>query len=366
MADPATWMVILAGSSLGLGVVNSFRGAPNLPAPPQPASSYQYAKDGSVTVQRWDQEKNAYITEHDPEPTKGSEPKFRKEPVAPDRDDEKFYFDNDESGGRREFRPDRYRQALEAHEKDKLEYDQYLKNVDSFNNSDAEWQEWKLRDDKTKANTKLRDEMKAKFTGFLNETPEERKAQYKEWSDNYVSTMRDEINPEFTKRAADIEAQNEATGRTGTSFHAQTVKDHQEIVAKTNVAIERQGVGLQQEFEQADRANALNVLGFLESSGNAEVAREQAKVASNQINTAGANTFNLAQQNIATAKSAFDFERRQNQSQQLLDTAGGLAFLYGYNRPGGGSAGITPRSGGGTSSFLQRPTPQPGNPRSFF
>ncbi len=278
-------IAIAAVVASGTGLYMAMKGPPNIPPPPAPANAYQYNDDGSVTVQRWDEEKNAYITERDPEPEAGT----------------------------------------------------------------SDWDAWKVREDKKAAETELRGRIEKQNLEFLDAPPAERVAMYETYQKTFSDAMHKEVDQLYADRYQELLTDLEVKGQTGSTIHKDVLRDLNEIKQSADIDIVQQSIFARESLEQADKQSALTVLDYLDRGSSTEQAERVGEFNLAQRNAEAGTAATAGRYAAQISPALLNWQNQQKTGRTLLDTAGGLAYLYGFKNPGGGGT-LSPGGGGGKTA----------------
>jgi hypothetical protein len=187
------------------------------------------------------------------------------------------------------------------------------------------------------ARQKLRTEM----LGNLDMSSEELMAKYSDYANKLVET-------DYKKTVSGAEEQMNARGLTGSRAYADRLAEIDKL--KTDTVLNTE-TGLM----QADRSQWLNVLGTLDAGESAATGRALEAERTAEAGAAGASSY-LMQDFQNRQAAAFANVNAQNQfGTNLMNTATGLMYLYGYKSGGLGGNAPTPPTisgGGGSGNYM--------------
>ena len=337
--------------------------APQMPAPQKPASYYNegYDENGDwiVTEQVWDEGRNAYVTRYDPEPTAPTKPTPAPTDVgpAPNRKDPKYWGGVGWPGDKEGY----YNSTgLSQYNKDSAAWQAAQSGANAAANTQADadyqptyaaWQEkhdaWLARKEERKAaaaefkkEKALRQEIRMKILGELDQTPEDRLAAYGEYAKTLSDAMHTDVDKRFeeTKRASEESmSQRGMTGsRASVDIEAELVGEKE----KADVDIAQRATLAKSTLEQADRDFNLRTLANLDagqSSENTLAYQKQRDIGLTGLQATGAANASLASSYGTDVGSRFekykyDLYANQAAADRYMDTSRGLAYLYGYNK----------------------------------
>lgn len=370
MPDP---MTAIAGTSLAYGIYanESAPGAPNIPDAPPPASYYSYDEFGNLaTEQVWDAEKNAYITRQDPEP-KAPELPVASDLVSPEalgiEPKPTFpYFSNPKGGNAAWQREKERRKAImdpwtakyeqakadyyKTHDVDPEKNPEYVEAYAKYEKDLATWEERKgaRLEDK-----RVRDELRGKMLGNLNQTPEDRIKAYQEYADTFSDVMHRDVDKRYDKVVRSEEERMNARGMTGSRAYVDTLGARREEKLQADVDIANSATLAKETLGQMDRSYWLNTLNSLDSGARADatLSMNKAQVANQGAIQGTAAIMGQYGANSLNAMNKWEAQLSQHQAgvNSITNTATGLAFLYGFG--GGGST-----TGGQTNTSILKPS----------
>jgi hypothetical protein len=192
--------------------------------------------------------------------------------------------------------------------------------------------------------------LKTEMLSNLSQTPADRVKAYAEYADAISKGLHQDADYQFGKMTT---AQNEgmaARGLFGSRAYvdAQAELDRNKTLSDTDIANKAE-LG-KENLANQDRQFWLSTLGSLDQDSNAQAVIAQGNMRNLQGGAQAATADLLGAYNDYNVPRMQQWQMNMaannDMSKNMIDTASGLAFLYGYNnRTGGGSGG----SGGGVS-----------------
>lgn len=355
----ATAMTIAAGAavgSLGLAAYNTFNQpkAPPAMPPPQPASYYSYDEEGNPAGQQvWDASRNAYVYK----PRKLTDEELREQAQRRDlRNKHLAKLLGEKSYTRvtgREAAPLTPEQAArKAAVKGELKSIQQqvdaismkLGSADS-NPKKAPRRQAALRDLEAR-----RSELVAELDGLekitYRDLTEEASSgvegderAYDEYARAFTGQLQKHVDERYkeTKRATEEELN--ATGQYGSSAYVDrmTRLDREKLEADTDVG--QRAILAKEELRRADQDFSLRTIAELDAGRRSDaligLERELAATRTANLGSSALMAGYTANQDARLKQWAVEMERSRDISNKALDTATGLAFLYGYPKAGG-------------------------------
>ena len=192
--------------------------------------------------------------------------------------------------------------------------------------------------DEQKQQKAQRESLQTQMLGNLGQTPADRVQAYTDYANTISKNLHQDADYQFGNMTT---AQNEgyaARGLMGSRAYvdAQAALDRNKTLSDTSIANQAE-LG-KENLANQDRSFWVNTLGELDNNQNAQasIAQNNARnimtggQMANQDLLSGYNSYNGANlQNYAMNVAQNNFNTKQ-----YMDTASGLAFLYGYNTPG--------------------------------
>lgn len=190
--------------------------------------------------------------------------------------------------------------------------------------------------DAEKADLKTRNELKAKYLSYLNQTPEDRLAAYETYKTSYAQSLQKPVDESFKKTVATVRENMGARGMTGSRANVDTQSELTRQKLATDVDIAAKAEVAKEALAAQDKSEWLGTLGYLESAGSSKTAQQLAAAQAAGQQTSSANAANLAATNATNAGllSTYqnDLYKYQTQTSAVNNVLGGLAYLYGYNK----------------------------------
>jgi len=190
--------------------------------------------------------------------------------------------------------------------------------------------------DAEKADLKTRNELKAKYLGYLNQTPEERLAAYETYKTSYAQSLQKPVDESFKKTVATVRENMGARGMTGSRANVDTQSELARQKLATDVDIAARAEVAKEALAAQDKSEWLSTLGYLESAGNSKTAQQLAAAQAAGQQTSSANASNLAATNAYNSGLLSTYQNELNayltQTRAVNNVLGGLAYLYGYNK----------------------------------
>jgi lipase chaperone LimK len=190
--------------------------------------------------------------------------------------------------------------------------------------------------DAEKADLKTRNELKSKYLGYLNQTPEDRLAAYETYKASYAQSLQKPVDESFKKTVATVRENMGARGMTGSRANVDTQSELTRQKLATDVDIAAKAEVAKEALAAQDKSEWLGTLGYLESAGSSKTAQQLAAAQAAGQQTSSANAANMARINATNAGllSTYqnDLYKYQTQTSAVNNVLGGLAYLYGYNK----------------------------------
>ncbi len=337
---------------------------PTPSAPPPPTNYYSYDQNGNVeTVQVWDASKNAYITKVNPKPTAGAND-ISWDKVDPGVKSKIDYLNKEipswqaevartQADSRRgDWQVKQQKVNDLTTERDNL-YAKVQENPDALNPEfKTQLDTWQKNYDAHTADTAARAEIRSKMLANLNQTPEDRLKAYDQYAQSFSDVMHRDVDKRYQDIVRSSEENLSARGMMGSRAYADTMGRLAGDKTAQDTDIANQATMAKEQLASNDRGYYLNVLNSLDAGARADsmTALEKANSANNAA--ISGNAVNMANYNLMTSGRLTQWQNEVNKNQQMADTslntATGLAYLYGYKNPGGG---ITPPGEGSKVPF---------------
>ena len=155
--------------------------------------------------------------------------------------------------------------------------------------------------DAEKADLKTRNELKAKYLGYLNQTPEDRLAAYETYKTSYAQSLQKPVDESFKKTVATVRENMSARGMTGSGANVDTQSELARQKLSTDVDIAAKAEVAKEALAAQDKSEWLGTLGYLESVGSSKTAQQLAAAQAAGQQTSSANAANLARINATNA-----------------------------------------------------------------
>ena len=186
--------------------------------------------------------------------------------------------------------------------------------------------------------------LRDKVLGNLNKTPQENLDRYKEYQARVSEALHTDVDRRFEESSRATEESMNARGMFGSRAYADTMglRSREKLAADRDIA--NQAFFGAEQLAAADQERWKSTLGMTESIDAARKNYALAREAATQRGTGlAADTQKLLfQEDLATKE--YNQQQQDRWSNMLMDTAGGLAYLYGFKSPG---TKTTAPSGGG-------------------
>lgn len=191
--------------------------------------------------------------------------------------------------------------------------------------------------------TKIRQEM----LDNLDKTPEDRVKFYQDYAETFMSSMQRTVDREFTDTMRAIDESMNARGLTGSSADVDLKTRLVREKAQQDERVAESGELAAADLAERDRQFWLETLGYLDAGKKSDeiIGLEKAHMALTgaQLGSASLLGGYTAENDAWKARQ----EKLRSTTSDLLNTSAGLAFLYGYNKPGGTTkpSSIAPNGG---------------------
>lgn len=334
----------VTSAAVGIGsTVYGMTQSSSPPPPPKPANYYNYGADGTVTEQIWDSSQNAYITKVNPEPEKPQDVQNYESAFAKYNQDmadwQKNYPNGDNASNTFNVRIPGGPAKPTAPTKP-ANYDQEL----------ADWQKqydtWQAQQDQQAKDKATINKLRDQYLSNLSQTPEDRLKAYDDYAKAVSDTMHASVDPQFVQDNQQIQENMNARGMTGSRAYVDTMSQFEKDKLASDTNIANYAAQAKESLAQNDRNYWLNALDQIDSGQRADAAlttqQEGQAMQGAQMGTAALVGAYGAQLN-ANNQRAQGYEALGNTA---VNTATGLAYLYGYRNPGSKLGGTG--SGGGS------------------
>lgn len=324
--------------SAGFSIYSATQGGgPGLQKPPPPPNSTTYGDDGEVlSRQVFDSARNEWITYG-----ANSEPQKPKWVKAPGAKPDPSKYSN----------PDRYNKKLSKWETDNDAYQQYQKDLADFPQRHEQWQKdhaQRLADKETLARIKS-DTLKN-----LDQTPEDRKAAYEKYAQDFAAAAHSTADPQFEKMSRNEEERANTTGMMGSRSYVDTKAELADVKTKQDTDISTQAAMAKEQLASNDRNYWMGLLDQIDSGQRADTLAsiQRNKTAADMTNQNYAGTLGYYSTINNNRMAQWEAERQKSAaySQAGSGMANGLLYLYGGMGSGGGGGK------GGSSTFNYSPT----------
>lgn len=207
-----------------------------------------------------------------------------------------------------------------------------------------------------KAEKAKRDALRAQMLTNLGATPADRLEAYRSYADVISKSMHEDVDYQYGKTKQAREEEMASRGMFGSRAYVDTLAELERQKSKADVEIAQQAELGKERLAASDKASWLQTLQALdaEKTASSGLALQQMQGAAQGAEraTAGLMAGYSARNLPAMQEWQTDIALNQMRSQNLMNTATGLAFLYGFMGPKntGETASLTTK-GQGKSAF---------------
>lgn len=331
-----------AGATAASAVYGMAQGSPKIPAPPPPASYWQYDEDGNaLSVQVWDEKKGGYVNKVDPEP--------EFDIAKPDKKSGKQWVEKTNPDG------ETYSVMEDVEESDES-YNARLKEWeekrDTWRADSEEWQKWSKRKEERDKDKALRKDVRSKALSNLNQTPEDRVAAYEEYAKNFASSMQKHVDKEYGDISRQTRESMEARGMTGSRADVDLQSELASDKLTADVDIAQKAGMAKEQLAQADKDFWLRTVAELDAGmrGDAALALQQQQAA--QQGAMQGTSALMARYAADSDNKLRKWQTKMQQAGALTNAFGGLAGALGMAHMMGNSSPLKPQSSASGLGYL--------------
>lgn len=201
-----------------------------------------------------------------------------------------------------------------------------------------------LTEDQKKDKSQV-ENLRSKLFTYLDSTPEDRIKAYEEYAKTYSDALHKDVDTRYEQNKTATAEDMAGKGMLGSRAYVDFMAELNRQKGDADVDIANQANLAKESLEQADREYWLSGLNALNNYKNNASVLELQKNAGMSGIASNANALAASMYGVNSNNYLRDYEARMgnraNLSNNLTNTASGLAFLYGYNKGGRGSSAGT-------------------------
>jgi len=189
-----------------------------------------------------------------------------------------------------------------------------------------------------KEEKKKRQEIRKQMLDNISQTPEDRVKAYEEYAKAFSDAMHKDVDQRYQDVVRSTDESMEARGMTGSKAYADTISQLAQDKQAADVDIANKAVLAKEQLAQADKDYWLRTIAELDAGRRTDylmqLQQQQAAAQAAAQGTAGLLANYNADSMNQFRKWEAQMEKNRYMTNTMLDTASGLAFLYGYyNKP---------------------------------